>query len=139
MYQLIYKSWLQADVSWEAIIEIAQQARKNNAEQQVTGMLIMHKGEVLQILEGGRQQLSRLFIKISNDPRHDQIELMQYQPITSRHFEHWKMKEVEISRLPHQFCATIELLLQANNGRLPEQANQAEALLIMVAAITSDS
>jgi hypothetical protein len=140
MHQLIYKSTLQPEIGWQEIVGIAEHARKKNNDLQMTGMLVMHRGEVLQVLEGECKPLSALFLKIANDPRHKDVQLLHFNTITERHFGNWKMKEIEIERLPDSLQDMLKTLMPyANNHRrLPKDPGQAEGLLMLIAAATSE-
>jgi hypothetical protein len=139
MHQLIYKSRLNPSVDWNEIIGIAEQARRNNATNNMTGILVNYQDQVLQILEGENKALSTLFLKIANDPRHSQVELLKFGAIPTRHFGNWKMKEVAIERLPDNLQTLLSSLMEEDDTRqLPSDDSKAEALLTLIAAVTSN-
>jgi hypothetical protein len=53
----------------------------------------------LQVLEGGRTAVNRLYNRIIADPRHKEVELLSYQQIGERHFAGWSMGQVNVARL----------------------------------------
>ena len=53
----------------------------------------------LQVLEGGRTAVNRLYNRIVADPRHKDVELLSYQQIGERHFAGWSMGQVNVARL----------------------------------------
>jgi len=53
MYELLYSSVSAAGLSQVQLEDILQAARIKNAKLNVTGMLLYHNREIMQILEGG--------------------------------------------------------------------------------------
>lgn len=47
--------------------------KRNNTDLDISGVLIFNQGNFLQILEGEKQKIDTLFLKISQDPRHSHI------------------------------------------------------------------
>lgn len=64
---------------------------KNNVRNAVTGGLIFNRRYFLQVLEGDRASVTKLFLIISGDPRHDEIELMEMNDAEERLFGAWSM------------------------------------------------
>jgi hypothetical protein len=57
-------------------------------------------GEIfLQVLEGGRAQVSQLYNRIAQDPRHRDVVLLSYDEIDERSFAGWAMGQVNMARL----------------------------------------
>ena len=53
----------------------------------------------MQVLEGGRMQVSALYNRISQDPRHRDVALLSFDEISERSFAGWSMGQVNINRL----------------------------------------
>jgi Sensors of blue-light using FAD len=53
----------------------------------------------MQVLEGGRSAVNRLYNRIANDPRHTDVELLSYEEISERRFAGWSMGQVNMARL----------------------------------------
>jgi hypothetical protein len=53
----------------------------------------------LQVLEGGRTAVNRLYNRIVADPRHHDTELLAYESIVERRFAGWSMGQVNMARL----------------------------------------
>jgi hypothetical protein len=51
------------------------------------------------VLEGGRNQVSKLYNQIAHDPRHNEVALLSYEEIGERTFASWSMGQVHMSRL----------------------------------------
>jgi hypothetical protein len=70
---------------------ILEQARRNNAREGVTGLLLHADGNFLQVLEGDASVVEGLYKIILEDPRHfGVIKLVQYE-IEARQFPKWTM------------------------------------------------
>src|SRR6266853_3200516 len=78
---------------------ILQQARRNNPELGITGVLC-YAGEIfLQVLEGGRDPVNALYNRIVCDRRHRQVTLLNYEEILERRFAGWTMGQVNLSKV----------------------------------------
>ena len=62
-------------------------------------MLCFSQGIFLQVLEGGRSAVNKLYNRIVTDARHTQVELLRYEEIEERRFASWSMGEVDMARL----------------------------------------
>jgi GTP cyclohydrolase I len=78
---------------------ILRQSRKHNAELGVTGLLCHSEGVFVQVLEGGRAAVNRLYNQIVTDPRHRDVTLLAYEEIAQRRFAGWSMGQVSLQRL----------------------------------------
>ena len=84
------------DGSIEAVL---QQARRNNPDLGVTGVLC-HGGDLfMQVLEGGREPVNALYNRIACDPRHRQVTLLHYEEILERRFAGWTMGHVNLTKV----------------------------------------
>jgi Sensors of blue-light using FAD len=62
-------------------------------------VLCFSEGIFLQVLEGGRSAVNKLYNRIASDPRHSDVELLCYEEIGERRFAGWSMGQVNMSRL----------------------------------------
>ncbi len=74
-------------------------SRRNNPPVGITGILCYGDGIYLQAIEGGRDQVNRLFSRISRDARHEHVELLHYEEITERRFGGWTMGQVNLAKV----------------------------------------
>ena len=99
LVRLLYASRPAVPLNDETLEAILQASRKTNPSQGITGLLC-HSDEVfMQVLEGGRDTVNRLYARIANDPRHRDVVLLCYKEISERRFAAWTMGHVNISRL----------------------------------------
>ena len=82
----------------EELDKIKSSAKKNNAEQEVTGVLFYHNGRFFQVLEGEKDVLDNLMLRLADDQRHSQIELLVDEPVSKRSFAAWNMDSFNLSK-----------------------------------------
>ncbi len=92
--RLIYRS--KGDVSSEEFSQILAASRHNNAAAGVTGVLFHKRPHFIQVLEGSRDVLSRLFLRIAADDRHADVTLMDMRAISGRVFPDWSMADLSV-------------------------------------------
>ena len=89
--RLIYTSTISPSFSQGSIEDILNTARRNNNKNHVTGMLLFNRKYFLQSLEGSRVAVNNPFHNIANDPRHNQLIMLDYREVTSRAYTGWSM------------------------------------------------
>ncbi|KNZ31335.1 MAG: blue light sensor protein [Methylibium sp. NZG] len=99
LVRLMYASRATEAVNTEALSAILRKCTANNPAAGVTGVLCFSGSIFLQVLEGGRSQVSALYNKITRDPRHRDVVLLNYEEISERSFAGWAMGQVNMSRL----------------------------------------
>ena len=108
--RLIYKSIAYPEIlEPEAIGELTTLASERNKESGITGILLLSGDSFLQALEGPVRFVNQLFIKIANDKRHHDIELVAYEDINATCFHDWSMRLVDLAQIQDE---KRELLLQ---------------------------
>jgi len=91
MFSLIYRSVAEESFSNSAVYQMLSAARDLNAEHDITGCLLFHNRRFLQLLEGEKEMVYRLFSLIESDPRHKNIEVIQTEEKAERLFNKWSM------------------------------------------------
>ncbi len=81
---------------------ILHKAHKWNAEHGITGVLCEGQCVFLQVLEGDRSAVTRLYARISADPRHKDLELIHCESIAERRYGQWSMARVSLSDVDPQ-------------------------------------
>ena len=64
---------------------------RNNSAVNVTGMLHFNGNYFLQVLEGGRAEVSSIYHRIAADNRHTNIIMISCQDVRERIFPNWSM------------------------------------------------
>jgi Sensors of blue-light using FAD len=99
LVRLMYASRAVPALDHEELAAILRKSKANNPTLGVTGVLCLSGGIFLQVLEGGRSAVNRLYNRIAADPRHSQVELLSYEEIGERRFAGWAMGQVNMALL----------------------------------------
>jgi hypothetical protein len=101
LVRLMYASRAAESVSQETLAAILRKSKDRNPADGITGVLCFcaNAHVFLQVLEGSRDAVSRLYNRIVRDERHRDVVLLSYDEIGERHFSSWSMGQVNMSRL----------------------------------------
>jgi len=99
LVRLLYASRADASMDAAQIAAILETSRAHNQREGITGVLCFSEGIFLQVLEGGRAAVTRLYNRIAADGRHRDLELLAYDEIGERRFAGWSMGLVNMARL----------------------------------------
>ena len=99
LVRLMYASRANETVRPEVLNAILKKSTQNNPAAGVTGVLCFSGNIFLQVLEGGRSQVSKLYNRIAQDPRHTDVVMLSYEEIEERRFAGWAMGQVNMGRL----------------------------------------
>jgi hypothetical protein len=99
LVRLMYASRAVPAIDHEELLAILKKSKANNAKSGVTGALCFSEGVFLQVLEGGRSAVNKLYNRIASDARHTEVMLLNYEEIEERRFAGWSMGQVNMQRL----------------------------------------
>ena len=99
LVRLMYASRAAEMVRPDVLHAILKKSTHDNPGIGVTGVLCFSGEVFLQVLEGGRLQVSKLYNRIAQDPRHTDVVLLSYDEIDERSFAGWAMGQVNMARL----------------------------------------
>jgi hypothetical protein len=100
VFRILYLSTANQPFSPGDISELLQKARARNDAAHITGMLVYSDGDFLQALEGEPENVIEVYGRISVDPRHRDISLLQRGiGYGDRLFPNWAMG---FKRVPDQ-------------------------------------
>ena len=99
LVRLMYASRAAEGLRADEVTSIARRSAAANATHGVTGVLCFSGAVFLQVLEGGRSQVSALYNRIVADKRHHDVVLLTYQEIAERRFAGWSMGQVNMKTL----------------------------------------
>ena len=91
LQELIYTSVTTLHQGEDKVQAILSTSVRKNEIQSITGLLMFDGQRYIQILEGERDQVERLYEEITKDPRHGQLEMLHTGSITQRAFQTWRM------------------------------------------------
>ena len=101
VYQIIYTSKTDAELSDASLEAILTQAQKNNSAQGMTGILLYECKEFLQVLEGDKDKVKAALNRITSDPRHKNVLLMYDRFVARRAFAKWEMGFAKLDTSAH--------------------------------------
>lgn len=91
LYELIYVSLATREMSLPDLAALLTECRDNNRRYNITGLLVYHNREFMQLLEGRKEDVLNLYDLIVRDERHQQVHLMWEGAIAQRSFADWRM------------------------------------------------
>lgn len=112
-FRLIYRSHslIPADQSRTELGEIFATARRKNRELGITGALVISGDAFVQALEGDERAVRALYATICEDPRHDDLAILEETTVAGRTFGRWAM-----ARVDEDGGADIRLVSNASKG-----------------------
>ena len=99
LVRLVYASRAVETITPAVMDSILASSRKNNPADGLTGVLCTNNYIFLQLLEGGRREVSSAYNRIAADPRHKDVELLHFEEISERKFAGWSMGRVTFDRV----------------------------------------
>ena len=87
MIELVYYSEASPNLTSEDISDILETARDFNSKNSITGCLLYHNSEFLQVLEGKKKIVLDLFTSIKKDKRHSSVTLIATDNINEKSFQ----------------------------------------------------
>ena len=88
MFRLVYVSTATHLFSQAELVDLLAQARVKNQRLGVTGMLLYHDGNFMQVLEGEEAVVRELFACIERDPRHHGSIVLLEEHVDRQHPDH---------------------------------------------------
>ena len=99
LVRLMYASRPTSPGRADELAAILKSSRHHNPGAGITGLLCCSSTIFLQVLEGGRLAVNRLYHRIATDPRHHDLILLGYDEIDERSFAGWAMGQIDLARL----------------------------------------
>lgn len=101
LVRLLYASRAVEPIDNKILDAILQESRSYNQDHGITGMLCSHEdgNGFLQVLEGSREEINRLYNTIVRDERHTDVLLLAYEEICERKFANWRMGRIDLARV----------------------------------------
>lgn len=97
LIMLVYTSVATRPMTEQGLISILEVSRRNNAADEITGLLLYHNGNFMQVLEGPRANVEHTYQRIARDKRHHYVVTLLKQRITERAFSAWRMSFVNLN------------------------------------------
>ena len=97
LVRLLYVSRAVGPQTTTVTATILATARAANRLNGIGGVLCQGQGLYLQIIEGERGDINRLYARIVADRRHRDVEILRFEDIVERRFANWSMARVDLS------------------------------------------
>ncbi len=91
IFYLAYHSFATDSFTKSDFSDILSTSRFHNKLKDITGILLYHEGNILQLLEGDEDSVIKLFNKIKLDSRHNNITKIISGISTAHNFPDWPM------------------------------------------------
>ena len=95
--RLLYVSRAVGPQTTTVTASILAKAQASNAADGIGGVLCLGQGMYLQVLEGERGAINRLYLRIAADPRHKDVQMLLFEEIAQPRFAGWSMALVDLS------------------------------------------
>lgn len=92
VFRLAYASRATSNIERNAVVYLAANAAECNRRNDVSGVLFSGNGIFLQWLEGSKADVCSLMDRISADPRHDDVTVLNAGWIPARRYANWPMQ-----------------------------------------------
>lgn len=112
MYELIYSSIAHENLKEDDILAILEKSRDFNLKNEITGCLLLHNNEFIQILEGDKIIIKDLIEKIKKDVRHSHLMVLAENEIENRVFDRWNMA---YHKVENDDVINVDRLIFVNN------------------------
>ncbi len=99
LVRLLYASRTSKEIDSTVLDSILAQSRSHNPGAGVTGILCYSANIFMQVLEGNRREVSKLYNVIAGDSRHSDVEILLFEDITERRFSNWTMGQVNLAKV----------------------------------------
>jgi hypothetical protein len=93
---LTYTSRASLDLTEGDLLDILATARRLNALEGITGLLIFNGVRFLQIIEGAQSAIDGLLARLRADSRHTAVEVKDERYVDRRSFPDWSMELVKV-------------------------------------------
>ena len=100
MHRFIYTSTVVAPLSAQQLADIAGACHRNNRRAGLSGLLVMHQGKFLHILEGEENRIRMVCERIQHDPCHQNFNVIEMAEIDERAFHRFTVVHEAPQNLP---------------------------------------
>lgn len=98
----------------DEVENILASSARNNPARGITGILLYNGRNFLQLLEGEEAELVDLMVRITHDPRHTGVSMLEHRQISQRVCPDWAMKRVMIAESVDNRREALEAELPAS-------------------------
>lgn len=119
--------------------DIERKSMARNVELDITGILVMDEGKILQILEGEKDSVIGLYERIMNDPRHESVKQVAGSDQDNRLLTSWNLVTGQASSAPEALRKEFRQLHQrlSTQARLQDVSVEEVELLKVITLFKS--
>jgi hypothetical protein len=99
LVRLLYASRTPKEIDNSVLESILSQSKAYNPGAGVTGILCYSGKIFMQVLEGNRREVTKLYNQIAADSRHADVEILLFEDIVERRFSNWTMGQVNLAKV----------------------------------------
>lgn len=140
MHRLIYTSKAAGVIDKETFRNILYSSGEMNRLNGLNGALLATRTHYLQFLEGEYDNVNTIFTRITEDPRHTDIDLIAFDAVENGIFDSWSMKGFGIFDLNLDLEVQLKEKYGVENGdiRMPRDVEGALSLARDVRILKKD-
>lgn len=97
LHCVLYISSMEVEYSKDDIKSMLKLFQERNKTNNISGLMLYYERNIIQYIEGSKQDVYKLYNNIKNDIRHYNIIKMVDESISSRNFIDWDMGFKELS------------------------------------------
>ncbi len=112
MIRLLYISQAAPNLGQLEIEEIMKTSKKNNLIADLTGVLVCGGNMFMQILEGPEESVLKRYVKIIDDKRHSNCEIISISYVKTRMFERWSMGLINSNLIDYDQISELRAVRQ---------------------------
>jgi hypothetical protein len=118
IYHLLYRSIASGYIGPSVIEAILARSQANNSMLKVSGLLVYRTGNFIQLLEGEKSAVKKLYETIRKDRRHADSKILLEFESDARIFPNWSMAHIQDDELSGKLSQSIEQfdLVEVQNG-----------------------
>lgn len=120
LIRMVYYSTVATALTKSDLKQILHSSQINNKLYGVTGALLFNREKFVQVLEGRRDEVAKLYDRICRDRRHSRPVLTSLVEITERAFGQWTMaylgEDLFTAELCQRHCGGPEFIPDTMNG-----------------------
>ncbi|MEM5566822.1 BLUF domain-containing protein [Psychroserpens sp. AS72] len=90
-YSIIYQSKAQDNLDISEIDRMLLKAKRFNKENNITGCIVYHDNQFIQIIEGEKSDITNLYAKIKDDNRHFNVMTLSETATNETLWDDWSM------------------------------------------------
>ena len=132
LHQLIYVSQATKPMSSGELFDLVEVSKRNNHPHDITGQLLYNSGVFMQVLEGEKDEIVKLYERIKLDERHHDVEVLYLEPANYRIFDGWSMNMFNLDVDTPSQANTLRAIIKNATNHLQEVRLSAPLQLLRV-------